>query len=662
MPTYRSLKDNEKMQLESQNCRSTDWSKVSVADPFDASRVRNSVLLGDVKIGTLGGNIKAGGFDEPCGIYDATLANVTLGNGCLIKRVGSKIASYDIGDGCLIEDVGQITTEAGSTFGCGALVETVNEGGGRGVPLYPELSSQVAHILAMHRYRPNLIKKIEALVSARTAKAKADRGSIGAGATLRGVKTMLNVAVGPAAKIEGAEVLENGTILSEAKAPAVIGSGVVARQFVIAEGASITDGAMIAHCYVGQGTKMGKQFSGENCLFFANCEAFHGEAVASFFGPYTVTHHKSTLMIAGQFSFYNAGSGTNQSNHMYKLGPLHQGILERGSKTGSFSYLLWPSRVGAFSVVIGKNMANFDLGDLPFSYIHGHESKTHVTPGFNLYTVGTVRDGAKWPARDKRKATVKRDLINFPVFSPYTVERLLRGEKLLLELAEKTDRSVDEVNVNGATIKRLLLKNGAKFFTTAIDGYLTDKLTARAASAIDKGLAEVRKKLAPESDGAKQHAWLDVGGLLVAKDRFEKLVADTESGAIKDIETLQSKLADCHAAYERDEWNFVAAAWEQRYGVKPYELTGQALGEAAEKLLQSRAKAIKMILSDAEKEFSETSQIGFGADGDAAARKTDFEAVRGTFAGNKFVAEMNAELAALNKRVEAFKTKATALK
>jgi hypothetical protein len=661
MPTFRSLKDNEKSQLESQGCRSTDWSKVSVADPFDATRVRNSAFLGEVKLGTLGGTIKSGGIDEPCGIYNATLANVTVGNGCLIKNVGSKIAAYEIGDGVLIEDVGQITTEAGSTFGCGALVETVNEGGGRGVPLYPELSSQVAHILAMHRYRPNLIKKVEALIAARTAKTKADRGSIGAGAVVRGVKTMLNVTVGPVAKVEGAEVLENGTILSEAKAPSVVGSGVVARQFIIAEGASITDGAIIAHCYVGQGTKMGKQFSGENCLFFANCEAFHGEGVAAFFGPYSVTHHKSTLLIAGQFSFYNAGSGTNQSNHMYKLGPLHEGILERGSKTGSFSYLLWPSRVGAFSVVLGKNMANFDLGDLPFSYIHGHESKSHVTPGFNLYTVGTVRDGAKWPARDKRKATVKRDLINFPVFSPYTVERLLRGEKILSELAEKTDRSVEEVNVNGATIKRLLLKNGVKFFATAIDGYLADKLTARAATAVDKGLGEVRKRLAPEADGAKVHAWLDVGGLLVAKDRFEKLVADTESGAIKDIESLQNRLADCHAAYERDEWNFVVHAWEQRYGTKPYELNGPALAEAAEKLLQSRSKAIKMILSDAEKEFSETSQIGFGVDGDAAARKADFEAVRGTFAGNKFVAEMNGELAALTKRVEEFKQKVKAL-
>ena len=53
-----------------------------------------------------------------------------------------------------------------------------------------------------------------------------------------------------------------------------------------------------------------------------------------------MTHHKSTLLIAGLFSFMNAGSGSNQSNHMYKLGPIHQGILERGAKTSSDSYIL----------------------------------------------------------------------------------------------------------------------------------------------------------------------------------------------------------------------------------------------------------------------------------------------------------------------------------
>ena len=45
-----------------------------------------------------------------------------------------------------------------------------------------------------------------------------------------------------------------------------------------------------------------------------------------------MTHHKSTLLIAGMFSFMNAGSGSNQSNHMYKLGPIHQGAMERGAK------------------------------------------------------------------------------------------------------------------------------------------------------------------------------------------------------------------------------------------------------------------------------------------------------------------------------------------
>ena len=34
-----------------------------------------------------------------------------------------------------------------------------------------------------------------------------------------------------------------------------------------------------------------------------------------FAGPYTVSHHKSSLPIAGMFSFFNAGGGANQSNH-----------------------------------------------------------------------------------------------------------------------------------------------------------------------------------------------------------------------------------------------------------------------------------------------------------------------------------------------------------
>ena len=661
MPAYRPLTKTEKRQLRSQICHASDWDKVSVTEPFDAARVYNVAFHGDVRIGSLAGTVKCGAVDEPCGLYDAALANVTVGSGCLINHVRSRLCGYTIGDGAVIEDVGVIESVPGAAFGCGAVVDALNEGGGRGVPLYPELSAQIAYLLSLHRHRPKLIERLLALVAGRVAKAKAQPAAIGAGARICGAQTIRNVMIGPAARIEGAAALENGTILSEPQAPAVVGSGVIAREFVIGEGSSVTDGAILAHCYVGQGCRIGKQFSAENCLFFANCEAFHGEGCSVFAGPYTVTHHKGTLLIAALTSFFNAGSGTNQSNHMYKLGPVHQGILERGCKTGSFSYLLWPCRVGPFSVVIGKNMANFDTGDLPFSYVDAQGSRSYLTPGYNLYTVGTVRDAAKWPARDRRTASVKRDLLHFPLFSPHLVGKLLRGERLLSDLAARTERSVEELNVNGIFVKRLLLKNGAKYYAMAIDSYLADRLLARAEPVLDKGLAAVRERLAPEAGGAVAREWDDLCGLLVAAERLDALETDIENGAVPDLAALQARLERCHAAYARDEWNWVAAVWQERFGTQPEALDAAALAAAADKLLVNRRKALKMILADAEREFSETAQIGFGAGGAAGARQADFEAVRGTYAGNKFVAEMNAELAALEKRAAEFKARVAAL-
>ena len=120
-----------------------------------------------------------------------------------------------------------------------------------------------------------------------------------------------------------------------------------------ASGARVEDGAVVHLLFVGQASSLSHLFSAHDSLFFANCACENGEAAAIFGGPYTVTMHKSSLLIAGMFSFLNAGSGSNQSNHMYKLGPIHQGVVERGSKTTSDSYILWPARIGPFSLVNG---------------------------------------------------------------------------------------------------------------------------------------------------------------------------------------------------------------------------------------------------------------------------------------------------------------------
>ena len=266
--------------------------------------------------------------------------------------------------------------------------------------------------------------------------------------------------MGAASVIEGVDRLENGSINSCAEEPIYIGPGVSAEDFIVCCGSQVTDGAIISKCFVGQGTVLGKHYSAENSVFFANCGGFHGEACAVFAGPYTVTHHKSTLLIAGLFSFLNAGSGTNQSNHMYKLGPTHQGVVERGSKTGSDSYMLWPAKVGAFTVVMGRHYRNSDTSDLPFSYLIEHEDESVLIPGVNLRSVGTVRDAKKWPRRDLRKGPRNLDFINFKLLSPYTVQKMLNGCTILANLRATSGQHTEYFTYHSVKIRNSSLEKG----------------------------------------------------------------------------------------------------------------------------------------------------------------------------------------------------------
>jgi len=655
---YRKLSPVEVHRLQLQNCFAEDWGQVLVRGDLDERRVYGVEFHGTVKIGELTGTVEdVGGVVKNAGIYRAKLSNCEIGDNVRIVDVVGHIANYRIGDGAIIEGVGTMATTPGATFGNGTIVEAVNEGGGREIPVFDTMSAQFAYIMCAHRYRPKVIAALEKMVADHVRSRTSDMGEVGAGAVVRSVPEIVNVRIGPAARVIGAAAIEEGTILSEPEAPAEVGMGVAAKYFIIGEGSKIMGGAILTSCFVGQGVRIGKQFSAENSLFFANAEAFHGEAVSIFAGPYTTTHHKSTLLIAGMFSFYNAGSGTNQSNHMYKLGPLHQGLLERGAKTGSFSYMIWPCVVGPFSVVMGKNMSNFDLGDMPFSYIDAAaDGKSYVYPGMNLFTVGTVRDGAKWPDRDRRKGTSKRDRIVFDVFSPYTVGRMMTGEARLKKLAEETDRSVDEVKLSGAMIRRLVIKTTAKYYATGIDMYLMGKVFERAEKAIGEGggASDVKKALSAPRGAVHSDEWTDLSGLLIARERLDAIHADLESGKVKDLRAVSLALDGGFDAYEADEWEWIRRAYAERYGKLPHKLKGDELAWVAAGYKKARGKFLKMVLADAQKEFDELAQIGFGVDGSTADRQADFEAVRGKFEDDKFVNQMRAEMADLDERVGEF--------
>ena len=329
---YRNLNDIEITSLKQQACSSDDWASISVKEHFTPESVSNTHFVGKVKLGVFSEKIVVEkGISKNSGIRNSYIENCTIGDNVLISNVNN-LVNYDIENNVAIENVGTIVVNGETAFGNKTEIEVLNEGGGRELPIFDRLSAQIAYLLVIYRHDKVFIEKLEQLIRKHVGKKISSRGSIGKNARILNTISVRNVNVGSFSIISGASSLEEGTIESCEEAPAKIGEDVVAKKFIILSGSLVDSGAIITSSFIGQGVIIGKQFSSENSAFFANCEGFHGEACSLFAGPYTVTHHKSTLLIAGMFSFYNAGSGTNQSNHMYKLGPVHQGILENFHK------------------------------------------------------------------------------------------------------------------------------------------------------------------------------------------------------------------------------------------------------------------------------------------------------------------------------------------
>ena len=650
------LSSKQISQLVLQGCTADDWSLISISPSFNISRLRYCGFHGEVYIGDLSGQVKdAYSTEKPCGLYNATIINCRIGNGVRIANIGVHIANYDIEDNVCIEDVGTMQTNPDATFGNGVDVEALNEAGGREVTIFDELNAQFAYLMCLHRYRPKMIEKLRAIADRYVQKVKADRGVINKGAKICSVTEMVDVRVGPSAIINGAASLVNGTALSDPDSPTRIGAGVIAHDFIICESSSVTGQAVLEKTFVGQGCLIGEQFSAKNTLLFANCEGFHGEACSIFAGPYTVSHHKSTLLIAGLMSFYNAGSGTNQSNHMYKLGPVHEGKLLRGTKTGSFSYMMWPCRTGPFSVVLGKHASTFDVEDFPFSHLEARaDGKVNFVPGLHLTTVGIVRDFAKWPKRDRRKSRNKRDIIDFDVFSPYTVGKMLKANSELKHLQQTTDKNIEEVSIGGAIVKRPIVRSSQKYYRTGIELYLLERVVERLEKQIEI-TDDIEKIFVCEPDALYSERWVDVCGQLMGQNRLEQLWNEIEEGIISTIEQFYERIQQIQADYRKDEWIWVKGKYKEYFGLELDKLKKEQLLEAIDKYLKVKSKFLNLVIADAQKEFTGLSQTGFGQDGLPEDEKKDFINIRGNYEENPFVREMKKNIENLNQIVERLK-------
>ena len=635
---YRQLTIEEQTQLIKQGCTATDWAAVEVVENFITEYVRNVAFSGRVRLGCFERTyVQSGGFEVHSGVYHARLHNVTIGDDCYIDRIHNYIANYEIGNNVFIENTNLIVVDGETSFGNGVRVPVMNESGGREVPIYDNLSAHLAYILTLYRHERELIVELERLIANYVEKQKSEVGKIGNNVRIVNCGTIKNVRIGECATLGGVSKLKNGSINSNCCAPVHIGSGVKCNDFILCSGVDITDSTLVSRCFIGQGTVMGKHYSALDSLFFSNCQGFHGEATSIFAGPYTVSHHKSSLLIAGMYSFLNAGSGSNQSNHMYKLGPIHQGMAERGSKTTSDSYILWPARIGAFTLVMGRHTKHSDTSELPFSYLIENAAESYLVPGVNLRSVGTVRDAQKWPKRDNRKDLVKIDHINFNLLSPYTIQKMYRAVDLLRGIQQMAGANNEIYSYQNCRIKNSSLVRGVELYEMAIIKFLGNSLISRIGKEPIKTVEELRDRLVPTyTIGGGE--WLDVSGLIAPQSEIDGLVKEVVAGSLS-LDVIEQKFAEMHKNYYDYEWTWAYDKLLKYWNKSVDKVTIDDLVVLIDAWKKAVVTLDKMLYNDAKKEFDLNSKTGFGVDGDELVKMKDFESVRGSFEENPFVKE-----------------------
>jgi NDP-sugar pyrophosphorylase family protein len=546
------------------------------------------MLYGEVNIGSFNKNVEVSqGFVKHSGINNATLRNVTIGDDCLIENVGNFINNYTIGDDCYISNISTMETTEGATYGEGNLVSVLNEVGEGNIILFSDLNSQLAAFMVKHFPDKEMKEKIRQLIKTDIDNKMPDRGQIGNNVKIINTKEITNCVINDYCEVNGASRLSDCTLLGSVHGNVYIGTGVITENSIIAEGASVINSVKIQDCFVGEACQLSNGFTASASVFFANSYMSNGEACAAFCGPFTASHHKSSLLIGGMFSFYNAGSATNFSNHAYKMGPMHWGILERGSKTASGAYLLMPATLGSFSVCFGKLMHHPNTRNLPFAYLIADGDKMFLIPGRNITTVGLYRDIKKWPKRDLRAPENRKSIVNFDWLSPFSVGEILKGKKILESLREVTGDNVSQYLYHEYIIPATSLHKGIKYYDIALRIYM----------------GAVLKRHAPvePTTNVGTGPWTDLSGLLLPVSEEQHLVDDILSGEIDTTEDIAERFEEINANYSEYRW-----AWSYRMIMDYYgfsELNEENVERVKRDYVTARRAWIAEIKKDAAKEY-----------------------------------------------------------
>ena len=550
---YRLLTDEEIALLEDHGCQAENWEAIMVAEDFKPTYVHDVTFYGDIQLGVFEKNIEVSrGFLKHSGLRNATLRNVCIGDNSLVENIGNYINNYTIGEECYISNVSTMETTEGATYGEGNLISVLNEVGEGNITLFGGLNSQLAAFMVKHNADRELRERLRQMIGEELKRTLPERGTIGFGVKIVNTREVVNTIVQDNCEVNGAARLFDCSLLSVAGTGVYVGSGVICENSIVADGSSITNDCNLQDCFVGEACQLTNGFTASGSVFFANSYMSNGEACAAFCGPFTASHHKSSLLIGAMFSFYNAGSATNFSNHAYKL------------------------------------MHHPDTRNVPFSYLIAYGDIMYLVPGRNLNTVGLYRDIHKWPKRDIRPRSGQKSIVNFEWLSPFTVNEMLQGKQILEKLREAQGEMVAEYNFRGYVITNNSLNIGLRNYDMAIKMFL----------------ARCVEKYGPNEPASTTgwRQWSDLSGLLLPESEELRLIEEIKNREITNIQSVTDRFGEIGERYEQYEWAFAYRLINEYYSIaQPTHADWQ---EIIDQGREAKQQWIATIKEDALKEYN----------------------------------------------------------
>ncbi len=323
LPDGRPLSEPEIRKLQAQGNSCADWKNIRALDGFNGDNISNNLFLGRCWIARSTGTALAlpDGGKLPIGIHFSTIENTRIGNACAVHRcpfINNAVIANEV---LLTNSTVSSSDTSMLRFGNGHWVDIGIETGGRTVPLFADLSLELAEFILANPGNPALQETCKHWITNWLQQIQRPYTVIAPGAVVSGCALIRDSYIGPGTVLINAGAIIDSTLDSRPEQAIHVTHGAIIEHSIIQEGVAIETQAIVRDSLMFEHSHASDHGAVVSSLVGPNSGVSKGEATASFLGPFIGFHHQS-LLIA---SFWpggrgNIGYGANVgSNHTTRL-------------------------------------------------------------------------------------------------------------------------------------------------------------------------------------------------------------------------------------------------------------------------------------------------------------------------------------------------------